>query len=273
VSKNLLNYGDYAALDIRAGPWLRWLRQAGALALIGIFIIGVVNHSKAALGIVPQSAETRFSNDVSVIPISNPSHYIEFGFPNTDISNSTFAKRTASQPLQGHALSSFQNYWRFLSKDFLRIVWVEHRKGWFFPIKNIAEEIDYRPGWADVGNENAAMDFFVGNKLERFALHKVVKARWMPDGYLTNNNSGPLRRNELIPSEINRLKSKPSLDASTNCQDNREGRNNDGSDGGSEFRRPIHWDSFTFYTTLGGLLSFAAIYAGILLYITRDRRQ
>jgi hypothetical protein len=38
-------------------------------------------------------------------------------------------------------------------------------------------------------------------------------------------------------------------------------------------RRPIHWDSFTFYTTLGGLISFAAIYAGVLLYVAMDRRH
>jgi hypothetical protein len=74
-------------------------------------------------------------------------------------------------------------------------------------------------------------------------------------------------------SEVNRLTRQPSLYASSDRQDNREGRNNDGSDGGSKFRRPIHWDSFTFYTTLGGLLSFAIIYASILLYVSRDRQQ
>jgi hypothetical protein len=113
--------------------------------------------------------------------------------------------------MEGHALSSFQNYWRLLSRDFQRIVWVEHRKGWFSPIKNIAEKIDCRPGCTDVGNENTATDFFVGNKLKRFALHKIVKASWMPDGYLTNDDQGPLRRNELVASKVNGLLRKHAL--------------------------------------------------------------
>jgi hypothetical protein len=100
------------------------------------------------------------------------------------------------------------------------------------------------------------------------------EANYEPNSrHITNNYFWPVRRYKLIAGESNCFTRQTSLDAPANCQNNRECSNNDGSSGSGGFRRPIHWDSVTFYTTLGGLLSFAAIYAGILLYISRDQRQ
>jgi hypothetical protein len=95
---------------------------------------------------------------------------------------------------------------------------------------------------------------------------------WWEQEQFANDKFRPVRSRELITGEINSLARQVSLDAPTKCQDNRKSGNNDGGNSSSEFRRPIHWDWFTFYTTLGGLLGFAAMYASILWCIARDRR-
>jgi hypothetical protein len=116
-------------------------------------------------------------------------------------------------------------------------------------------------------------------KLSDNRLSAFNEARWpeawrdrMLDNDISNAQNWPMSRYELIASEINRLTRQAGLDASANRQDDSKGSNNDGSSGGCKFRRPIHWDSFTFYTTLCGLLGFAIIYAGILLYVSREQQ-
>jgi hypothetical protein len=268
--------GDYALLDYSSSSCLRWFRQAGALVLFGIFVIGIIDCPEAVFKSIPKSTESSFSGDFPIVGISDPSHCIESCCSYADTKNNIHRKRRPVQAAQCAALSSFQNDERVLPIDFQFVVRRNHWQRRFSAMENTADKFDGSRSCSDIGQIKMTTKLLVGNEGNKFIVRDSFLNCRLPDDNLANDDLWPLPRNELFTSETNRLTRQPSLDASAYRQDNRKGRNNDGSDGsdgGSGFRRPIHWDSFTFYTTLGGLLSFATIYAGILLYVARDRRQ
>lgn len=85
-----------------------------------------------------------------------------------------------------------------------------------------------------------------------------------------NGDLGPMRRNELITGEVDGLARQPGLNAAHYGEYDSKGCDNNGCGGSSGIGR--HWDWFTTFIVGGGLLAFAAVYAGILFCIARDRR-
>jgi hypothetical protein len=242
----------------RSSSWLRWFRQAGAV-LFCIFIIGIFDRAEAAFRGVPDSTEPCFSDYISPIGVPYPAHCVKFYSSISNINPGACFRRGPIQTAQCAAFSSFHNDDWILPSDLQFVVRWNHWQRRFAAMENTADKFDVGRSCSDIGQIKMATKLLASSEGNEFAVHDIfLKSRLLPNNNLANDDLWSLRRKELFTSEVNRLTRQPSLYASTDRQDNREGRNNDGSDGGSEFRRPIHWDSFTFYTTLGGLLSFAA---------------
>jgi hypothetical protein len=74
--------GDYPALDIRARPWLRWLRQAGALLVCTIAFFGEGHNGTWGRWKYTRIAETEISTIMSIENISVFNTSVHINGPN-----------------------------------------------------------------------------------------------------------------------------------------------------------------------------------------------
>jgi hypothetical protein len=82
-----------------------------------------------------------------------------------------------------------------------------------------------------------------------------------------------MRGEEFGATKINRLPSKNGLNATANSQDYCERRNHDRGESCPSFWRPFrHIQIPQFLIGLVGFLAFTAAYAGLLLFLTTERR-
>ena len=227
------------------------------LALIGIFVVAFLfgwQPYKSAVAIVPLAAENTSASCPQVIDVNDCTCEVQGA-----------SKESAPSRSAPHVEDECVIVGGFIGQFFI-----------FTASKNPASQVIFTGR-----QERPERGFRVGNFSHNVAfnncgagtscIHQSEPNFTIINVYLPQDYSWPVSLDQFKTREVDGSPSKPSLHATSECQNNSEKRDNDSSSSRGGFWRADHnWRS-TFIITLLGLIGFAVIYGSILFYIVRDR--